>query len=534
MILRKPYALLIKHFKKIHFVLSLLMIYVAYESNHILSFFRKYISTGAFTRTSFSLSSRYINIYMFSAAIIIAIIALIIYILMRQKKKPTLIYLIIIGFYLGLVIFFFYIYNILGVIEISPISPRSVRVIRDIVTVIYYSQYALILVMGTRAVGFDIKKFNFGEDLAELEIDVSDNEEFELTVGIDPNKIGRRLRRGRREIKYFIIENKFVLTLISLIAITSLSIIFFLDKKVYNKLYTQSEPFKAGYFINMINSCNYTNINQRGVPIAPEGKAFVITEVLFHNKYFYPQQLSLDNINLVYGSSIYSPIITRYQSFVDLGIGYTNQTIEPDKTGAYIFVFEIDEGIDLNNLMFRYRESLKISSTRLEAKYKMIRLKCAITNEINKVKEANIGEELTFIPSPLGNSKLKIKDVKMEKSFNYESTHCVSGECYTQSNILTLQYTTVNKMLMKLSFDYTKDSNINLINVNRLEDVIQSYGFLRYNYGGKTYNAELINKTPGNYKGKDLYYQVSDNVKKATKVDLVIRIRDKEYIYKLK
>lgn len=510
------------------------MIYIAYESNHIQVFFRKYISTGTFTRTSFSLSSTYINIYMFVAVILIVVISLIVYILMRQKKKPTLIYLIIIGFYLGTVVFFLYIYNILEVIELSPISPRSVRIIRDMVTVISFAQYPLTLIIGTRAVGFDIKKFNFGEDLAELEIDVSDNEEFELTVGIDPNKIGRRLRRGRREIKYFIVENMFVLTLISIVVVTSLVIIIFLDKKVYNKMYLQTEPFKAGYFVNTVNNCYYTNLNQRGMPITSEDKSFIITKVNVNNQSSFPLQLSLDSINLVYGDKIYSPIITRYQSFADLGMGYTNQTINSNNQSPFIFVFEVDDGINLDNLVFRYRESLKISSTRLDAKYKMIKLNCARRDEIRKVKELKMGDELTFTTSPLEDTKLKINDYKIEPSFVYEAIHCINKQCYTHNNTLTLQYTSVNKSLMKLSFDYVKDPNIKIINVNHLENLIQSYGFLRYENGGKTYSATLIDKTPVNYRGPDLYYQVSDNVKNAGKIEIVFRIRDKEYVYRLK
>ena len=38
MIIRKPYALLIKNFKRIHFVLALLMGYLALKSNDIYTF----------------------------------------------------------------------------------------------------------------------------------------------------------------------------------------------------------------------------------------------------------------------------------------------------------------------------------------------------------------------------------------------------------------------------------------------------------------------------------------------------------------
>lgn len=534
MILRKPYALLIKNFKKIHLVLCILMVYVAFESANILTFFNEYIATGTFTRTSFSLSSTYINIYIFIVTILVAAIGLVIYILMREKNKPKLLYFFIIAFYIGLIVYFFQIYNTLDVIEVSAISPRSLRITRDVASILCYIQYSMVLLMAIRAVGFNIKKFNFGEDLAELEIDVTDNEEFELTVGIDQDKIGRRLRRGRREFKYFIIENFFVLSLIFLVVVTSFSVVLFLNIEVYNKVYAQSDAFKANYFVNIINNSYFTHLNQRGAKTAPTGKIFVVTKVTFNNKDIYPRQLSLDDINLTSGTNIFSPIITRYQSFLDLGEGYTNQIVQPGEVGTFIFVFEVDETVDFNNIIFRYRESLKISTTRLEAKYKKIRLSGVTLDTITKVRNAKFGEELAFTSSALDNTKLKVNDVQIESQFAYDATSCYNNSCNIVKNNLTLQYTTTQKLLMKLSFDYNKDSKITLGNANTLSDLVRAYGFVRYSGNDKTFSTELVDKTPSNYNGKDLYYQVPSGLKLAEKIELVLRVRDKEFVYNLK
>lgn len=534
MILRKPYALLIKNFKKIHLLLCVLMAYLAYESSNILTFFNDYIREGTFSNTSFSLASSYVNIYMFIITILVAAIALIIFILMRQKKKPTLLYLLTIAMYLGLIIFFFQIYGTLNTLEISSISPRTVRIIRDIASIICYLQYAVILIMSIRAVGFNIKKFNFGEDLAELEIDVSDNEEFELTVGIDPDKIGRRLRRGKREAKYFIVENFFVLSLISLVVIATLGVGLFLNFEVYNKIYKQTQSFKVNFFVNKINNCYYTHLNQRGIDIAPKGKTFIVTKATFENRDAYPQQLSLDDINLVSGDDIFSPVITRYQAFIDLGTGYTNQLIKPGESNTYIFVFEVDEDTNFNNLIFRYMESLKISTAKLEAKYKKVKLNIEKLDNITVAKQAKTGEELVFNSSQLDDTKLKISEYLVADNFAYDATSCTLGTCSTYKNNLTLQYTTTQSTLLWLSFDYTKGTNSKLVNSDNLLTLIKSYGFIRYRVSGGTFNMELINKTPSNYYGKDLYYQVSSGVKYATAVDLVIRVRNKEYVYSLK
>jgi hypothetical protein len=134
----------------------------------------------------------------------------------------------------------------------------------------------------------------------------------------------------------------------------------------------------------------------------------------------------------------------------------------------------------------------------------------------------------------LGNTKLTVTDVQLQDEFMYDATACYDGQCTVSKTRLTIQYTTTQKMLMKISFNYTKDSKISLANVATLADLIRTYGFLRYSGGGNTYTTELVDKTPSNYEGGDLYYQVPSGLKYATKIELVLRIRDKEFSYNLK
>ena len=49
MILRKPYAILIKNFKLIHFIMALMMGFLFYKTSSILSFLNDYLSSVATT-----------------------------------------------------------------------------------------------------------------------------------------------------------------------------------------------------------------------------------------------------------------------------------------------------------------------------------------------------------------------------------------------------------------------------------------------------------------------------------------------------
>ena len=65
MILRKPYKFLIKHFKLIHLILTLLMVYVVYKFNYIFSFFNTTVENYVGIITTDATGSLY-NIYIFS------------------------------------------------------------------------------------------------------------------------------------------------------------------------------------------------------------------------------------------------------------------------------------------------------------------------------------------------------------------------------------------------------------------------------------------------------------------------------------
>jgi hypothetical protein len=425
-------------------------------------------------------------------------------------------------------------YNTLGTIEVETLSPRSLRVIRDVASIICYIQYASIIIIGIRAVGFNIKRFNFGEDLQELEIDVTDNEEFELTVGVDPNKIGRTLRKSKREIKYFIIENSFILGLISFVIITTIGIVIFLNIEVYNKIYKQSESFRIGNFVDKVNETYYTTFNQKGNIIASTDQMFAVVNINFDNKDAYSHTISLDDINLIANNKIFAPVTTLYQSFVDLGTGYINQVIKANTAVNYIFVFQIDKNIDINKIYLRYRESLTFSSQEVKVQYRKVKLEGTNIDKIATMTTTPFNEILVFKNTPLGDSKMLISNMQIENGFAYDATYCVNSVCAIYKSNITLEYTTTSKMLMRISPIYERDPKTTLYGANTLASLINTYGFIRYTLNNKTYNSELIDKTPNDYIGKDLYYQVPSIVKNASAIDLIIRIRNEEVVYKLK
>lgn len=534
MILRKPYAFLIKNFRKIHLLMMLIMAYVAYSSNNILKFFNNFIKVGTFARSSFSLSSQYISIFLIIATILVIAISSIIYILMKQKRKPRLFYIMIIIYYAILIGYYLYMYSTFDTLEISSLSSQALRIVRDITSFITYVQYGLIILVAVRAFGFNIKKFNFGEDLQELEIEARDNEEFELTVGIDRDKIGRGIRRGRRELKYFFVENMFILSVIMVTSFVIIVISLLLNFKVYNKIYSKNKPFSAGNFVVTLEDVYYTTINQKGEAIAPKGKIYAVLTMSFANKNTSSYNIDLGDINIKVDKKTYSPSTNRYMSFIDLGEGYTDQKIPAGETKEYIFVFEVDDYINFNKALLNYRESLTIKQNEIKGKYKRVRVDGKHINEVKTVNTAKLGENLEFSDSKLYKTNLAITEIEIKPRFTYSAIYCYNSNCNDYENVLTLNYSMIGKTIMRISFNYVRNSKSTLNNSKTFIQLVKYYGSLRYQSEGRYYNSELNNITPADYKGKDLYYQVSSNLSSATSIELILRIRDKEYVYKLK
>ena len=101
MILRKPYAFLIKHFKLIHFILSALLIFVIYRITNILSFFNEYMDMTP------NIISKNVAPTLYSASMIISLVMLILFSIIimclmffKQKNAKNYSFLAIISLYI--------------------------------------------------------------------------------------------------------------------------------------------------------------------------------------------------------------------------------------------------------------------------------------------------------------------------------------------------------------------------------------------------------------------------------------------------
>ena len=229
MILKKPYAFLIKKFRIIHLILTFLIGFVIYRSTLIVNFFIEYIKNNYKSSVLLGLGSVYTPFYLFFTVLVIVLLAFAIYYLLKHKNKPIKLYL------------FMILYYILGE---ELLSTKLSRSLRDFSIISIVPQVIFFVFCFIRTIGFNIKKFNFQSDLKEMNYGFEDSEEVEVNINLNSYKYKRSIRRALREFIYYLKENKlFVIIILSIVAVVL--IIFLIKNKHinYDKTYSTGKQF---------------------------------------------------------------------------------------------------------------------------------------------------------------------------------------------------------------------------------------------------------------------------------------------------
>lgn len=345
MILRRPYAFLIKHFKIIHLTIFILLAYLTIKASRIVNFFKDYISYNGNLEI---ISSNYISTFIFVAAILIVALSLTIYFLMRYKQKPRALYITIIIITLLSSILSFYLYTQIRTLEVTSMTAREIRFLRDISRFNYWGLFLITIPALIRGLGFDIKKFNFTKDIADLKLEKEDSEEVEVATPINSDTIMTIGRKSKRELKYYYLENKFFINIILTVIIFILIIVFPVNKYVINRDLREGEILGTNTFnIKVIDSyfSDYKRINLDSsyliIKFSAIGKASKTS-------------LNLDYITVKSKNKEYVPSLKYYYYFEDIGTGYRKEYLSTETYTDYILIYNIDASDKKSSLTLNY------------------------------------------------------------------------------------------------------------------------------------------------------------------------------------
>lgn len=496
MILRKPYAFLIKHFKLIHIMMFLMLGYLVFPLRKLYIFFQGYAKTNNFTYIN-NMARTYISSIMIVFVIIIIVLSIAIYLLMHKKEKPVFFYRILIIYSLIVLFFLIYAYNFFLDLDIEMHDPLEIMIMRDISLFLYYINFFYVLFCMIRGVGFDIKKFSFDKDIQELHLEESDDEEYELNLNIDRENVKNYFQRQRREFKYYLQENALILSIILILILLISGGFIYYHFFVSNKVYNQSESIKLNDVVYKVSNSYITDKNLNN-EIILKNTNFVIVNLDIENSGV-NQTIKKDQLRISIDNQKYYAIDNYNNAFSDLGTAYNNNLIKHGEKANYVFIFKVD-GL-INQDVY-----LEISKGNTNLDYFKMLLNPLREEHITETR--NMGDEIK-----INNNILKISDYEISEKSSYQYEDCYMEKCSVYTKTVMPK---IGETLLILEIDDNNFFN---------NDFYDNYVGLKYeNRKLSTSDVKLIIRNENK-----LYFSASSEILKQDELTLQIKMRNIEY-----
>lgn len=532
MILRKPYAFFIKHFKLIHIILAALVCYSIYRTKLLLDFFNEYSSTIINVQGQDLVTPLLPTLYQIVPIFIIMVSALVL-VIMLVKKKPYIFYIITIAIAIFSLVILQVSKGVLTDLTDTLLDSRTIMLVRDLIMVSFLGQLFSIVIIVIRATGFDVKKFDFKTDLKDLEISEEDREEVEVQIKIDTNKNIRGIRRRIRFLKYAYKENKLIFNFVftfmgfALVALITFSI---MNKE---KIITQNVYFNGNNFsVNLVDSY-LVNTDYNGNVINSD-YYFLLLRLDIKNNTTKNNSLDIATTKILIDNYVYTPTIEYRDSFFDFGPIYQSENIGSEYERK-VLVYQIPKELINKDIIFSFvdknitDEEGNFASTKIKVQYNDL-------TGISSFKQTTIRNELSFEDSILPDYKINISAYDIQDKYKLTYNFCIKDECYKSYEYLKPEITTnYDKTLLKIRGTLTKETNIS--GIYDLYDFIEKFGTLSYVIDGEEkYQTvkfkEVVSKKV--LEENTYYIEVLDEVKDASSISFIFTIRDKNYKYILK
>ncbi len=532
MVLKKPYGLMIKHFKLIHFILLVLSAFVMLQVRNIVGFFNDFIANGYMATVFENMASNYISIFVYFALIIMIGLLVALIILLKYKKKPKNIYVVATVYYVILFIGIIIAARLFNGLEESLWSTTAARMYRDISTILSIPQYAFIPMWLIRALGFNIKQFNFQSDLAELDLIDADSEEVEINIGFETYKAQRKARRIFREFKYYFYENKFIMFSILTICIVVMIYLFISNFEIYKHKYKIGQAFTVNNFNVVVEDSIITNLTYAGEKVSNDGYYLVLKLTITNNST--KEEAFEYNQFIVYGKNhYYLPNLSVSNSFMDYGEGYTGDKISPKSTKTIVIPYAINKESANEKLYVSIYNGMSKNKKDYHFKSIQVDLNSIVIDQIAIVQTSSLNTPVVFNSTYLNNTTLNIPYVEITSRYTYDYEVCSFSGCNTFKNLITPEFLTTKQTLIVLDYDLQIDQDTPYAKTNsKISSFASNFFTIRYTVDGSSYIQDIKNLTPDNLKNK-FVLQVNADVENASRVDLLVTIRNKTYVINL-
>ena len=517
MIIRKPYAFLIKHFKKVHIALLVLCCYIYYITNKVNGFLNEFMQLGSYDSYNEPIT-KYLSPLTFLALLAIIGVSITLVLLLKKKEKPWKLYLVPIIEYIFMLIVYILLVGYFDTYT-GNLEQANFRAYKDFMTIITLFQFPVLIVFAIRILGVDLNKFNFKVDEEYLELSDDDKDELEINIDFDPRSIKRNSKRLLRNINYVYQEHKFVFNCIFTI------ILIILLKNTYdyvfvtNKAYKVGDTFSADGYEISIKDSYYTDKDYNGKVISDKN-SFIVIDLSIKNL-DRTRNLDLSKFHIMHGINDYTYTAKTYGTeFQDYGITYATKELKRDETLNLILIFRVDKKLSQRRFVLYYQE-LNNGDIHL----RKIKLNLKDVSQIKENSKVVLGQDFSFTVE--GHKENIIFD-SYEILSNTEYTYriCNSSSC---ENKIGKYEASEGFKILKIGFASDTYEGKDMI------DFSSKYGKINYiDNKSKTKSLEIVNPLGKTYYGKYLYVKVPEELEKSTSIELEYTVRNNKYTYKIR
>ncbi len=532
MIIRKPYALLIKNFKLIHGILFILMGYLLYSLFQINAFFSEYFEDTLSVRGQEITDGLYGGFQYFSSIIVVLGLVAVVTV-MFIKQKPIKYYLAAIITYIGSIVYLMVSESIINDMELELLDAQLVRGVADFAVIIMLLEVAIMVFTLVRATGFDIKAFDFEKDLDELDFTEEDREEVEVGLSFDPEKIRRNFKKRIRHMRYAYLENKLAWRVAFAVLVVIFGI-FMYDYLGFNeKIYKEGHAFYTEDFYFTVVESYIVDEDNAGNKLRDD-KTLLIINLKIDGR-LTTNKLDEARLQLSINDNAYYPTISFENEISDLGQLYNGDKIVKGENN-YLIAYEIPSNYATEEIKFQYVKELYGVEKQLQVIYEKVELS-PIDLRIDKEDiNVELNEEVTLDESFLGDTKIKVNSFEIKDEYKLSYVFCpIENECYTSYEYLKgnifLNYPT---SLMKINIDLELTDNY--LGDEETSEFISTYGYLEYQINDewiKVEDIDVVEAKDADTKD-DIFVTVPKEISEATSINFVISLRGQKYKFQLK
>jgi len=519
MVFKKPYAFFIKYFRIINLILNILLMFYIYRLNLI----HQVINDFYYGRiTNFSnAETAYVGLGMYFLIFLISLLIIIIILTLKKKEKPFKDYLFNIIYNVFIIIYLFSVGNLFLTLNETVIEQTTLKLYSDISFLIilpllyFFVKYLLIII------GFDLKKFNFQKDILEMKKTEDDNEEIELIFDRDTYKTKRKIRKTFREFKYYLLENKLIITIICIIASLIVFIPLFSLKIFDSNKVNLNKYFTAGNFLYKVLNVYETKYDSRYKLVNKDNK-FVVAIISVRNNLNLGDSIDFKRIRLfyedeyVYSNNFYNKYFLEFKP-------YDGEIIKSGEEKIYAFLFKVPNTYKSNKYIIKFYDRIVFNEDESVGSYKVLDINAKRLDQKRNEKELNLNESSVFNKELYGYSNITINNYKFENKYIYND-----GE-----KDIIVGDNNINNTMLILDYNLKLDVNSNAANfIGSDKDFFENHVSLEYKQNNitKTYNnIKALNNID-----EKIFLSVPYNVKNSDDINLVINFRDVKIIYNLK